>query len=549
MVLKSTKLRELFKEKEIIRVVGAHNGLTAKLVEKNGFDCVWASGFEIATSHAVPDANILTMSDLLRVSENINDSVSIPVIVDCDTGFGNSINVINLVKKFEKAGIAGISIEDKKFPKVNSYVPGRQELAPIAEFCGKIMAAKHAQENPDFMVFARVEALIAGWGMEEAFKRAEIYADTGADGIFIHSKESTGKEILEFAKKWKKLRPNVPLIICPTAYPNITEDHIKDLPIKAIIYANHGIRASIKAINEVLSEIKKAEGIHTINDKIVPMKDVFDLQNMPQMKELESKFVQSGANVIILAAGRGGDESLSEILKDRSVCMLDLNGKSLIKRNIEILNSLGLNNINIITGYKSEIFKNLQDVNLIHNPDYKEKYILHSFMKCSDKFDKKVLMIFSDIIFEKELIENLLKTNEDIVIVIDSSFMTSNISRPLDIVIAKNQPIIKDRIVKDKKLNEILKIGKKVSKEEANFEFVGMALISDKILKLIKEIYKEHLDSGKEIQGKKVENADFVDMIQELIDRGIKVSALEIYKGWMEINSFKDYKDACGMIK
>jgi phosphoenolpyruvate phosphomutase len=117
----------------------------------------------------------------------MNDAVSIPVVSDCDVGYGNSNNVMHMVRKYEAAGIAAVCIEDKRFPKVNSYIPGRQELAPIAEFVGKFLAAKNTQRTSDFMVIARVEALIAGWGQEEALKRAHTYAEAGADAIFIHS--------------------------------------------------------------------------------------------------------------------------------------------------------------------------------------------------------------------------------------------------------------------------------------------------------------------------------------------------------------------------
>jgi phosphoenolpyruvate phosphomutase len=161
---KAQILRQLFQAKSIVRIVGAHNGLGAKLIEEAGFDGVWASGLEISTSFAVPDANILTMTENLAAAQAMNDATSLPIVCDCDTGFGNASNVIHMVKKFEAAGIAGVVIEDKIFPKVNSFIPGRQELAPIEEFMGKIEAAKEAQSSPDFMVFARVEALIAGWG-------------------------------------------------------------------------------------------------------------------------------------------------------------------------------------------------------------------------------------------------------------------------------------------------------------------------------------------------------------------------------------------------
>jgi phosphoenolpyruvate phosphomutase len=166
---KSKKLLNLFSSHKLIRVMGAHNALSAKLVEKSGFDAVWASGLEISTSYALPDANILTMTDFFNVASSMNEAVNIPVIADCDTGYGNSNNVIHLVKKYEVAEIATVCIEDKLFPKVNSFIPGRQELASIAEFVGKILAAKNAlfsdllQEiiNSDFPVYG-MEAN-SGW--------------------------------------------------------------------------------------------------------------------------------------------------------------------------------------------------------------------------------------------------------------------------------------------------------------------------------------------------------------------------------------------------
>ena len=118
---KAKKLRALFNKEGVIRIVGAHDGLGARLIELNGFNGVWASGLEISASHAVPDANILTMTQYLEAASIMNDVVSIPVVADCDTGYGNSNNVMHMVRKYEAAGIASVAIEDKRFPKVNSY--------------------------------------------------------------------------------------------------------------------------------------------------------------------------------------------------------------------------------------------------------------------------------------------------------------------------------------------------------------------------------------------------------------------------------------------
>src|SRR3989338_2606302 len=239
---KAEQLRRLLKEKPILKVMGGHNALGAKLIEKNGFDAIWASGLEISAAHGVPDANILTMTENLDAAIRINDATHLPVICDCDTGYGNAINVMHMVRKYEAADMAALVIEHKHFPKINSFVPGRQELASIDEFAGKIKAAKAACISQDHgpLIFARIEALIAGWEMEEALKRARAYYEAGADGIVIHSKSSSPNQVLEFAEHWRKNAPNdYPLIAIPTTYFTVTAKDLAKAGFKIVIYANH----------------------------------------------------------------------------------------------------------------------------------------------------------------------------------------------------------------------------------------------------------------------------------------------------------------------
>lgn len=288
---KSTKLRELFTKEGLIRIVGAHDGLSAKLAELSGFDGVWASGLEISASYGIPDASLISMYQFLEATRSMNEVIGIPVVADCDTGYGNAINVMYMVKRYEEAGIAAVVIEEKKFPKDNSLLAGgRQELLRVEEFEGKIEAAKAAQNNADFMVIARVEALIAGWGQEEAQMRAHRYVDAGADAITIHSNSKDPQEIIEFANNWDQ---DVPLVVIPTTYPTLREKEIKELgKVKMVIYANHGLRASIKAMETVFNKIREDGGIYDVDELIVPMNHVFDLQDVPQMKKNERKFLR-----------------------------------------------------------------------------------------------------------------------------------------------------------------------------------------------------------------------------------------------------------------
>tara|TARA_B100001971_G_C18206098_1_gene547710 strand:- start:829 stop:1626 length:798 start_codon:yes stop_codon:yes gene_type:complete len=263
----------------------------AKLVERAGFDAVWSSGLEISASYGIPDASLISMYQFVEAARSMNEVINIPVVADCDTGYGNAINVMYMIKRYEEAGIAGVVLEEKKFPKDNSLLDdGRQELLRVEEFEGKIESAKAAQKNPDFMVIARVEALIAGYGQEEAQMRAHRYADAGADAIFIHSKSKNPQEIIEFVNHWDI---DVPLVLTPTIYSSLREQEIKELnKVKMVIYANHGMRAAIKAMETVFAKIKKDGGIYDIEEFLVPVKHVFDLQDVPRMKENENKFLR-----------------------------------------------------------------------------------------------------------------------------------------------------------------------------------------------------------------------------------------------------------------
>lgn len=285
---KSKLLRDKFRDLKILRVAGAYNSLFAKIVENIGFDAVWVSGLELSTSRAVPDASILTMTDFADASRLINRSVNIPVIADCDAGFGTAANVHYMVKEYECNGVAAICIEDKTHPKLNSLLSGMQTLVPADEFAGKIHAAKDAQSGDDFMVIARTEAMISGMGCDEALRRAYIYRDAGADAILVHSKSNSHNQIAEFMEHWDM---TIPVVIVPTTYP-ITVDEAYRLGIKMIIYANHGIRAAVKACNQVYSKILIDGTTQTVENDIAPVSDLFELQGIDHLRSVEKRFVR-----------------------------------------------------------------------------------------------------------------------------------------------------------------------------------------------------------------------------------------------------------------
>ncbi len=281
----SEKLMNLLELKSIVKVGGAYDALSAKLVETSGFDAIWAGSFAISATHALPDASILTMTDFLRVAENMVDACNIPVIADCDTGFGGPANVSHAVKKYEKAGIAGMSIEDKIFPKRNSLLENsKQELLSEKEFVAKIIAARESKTGKNFMIIARTEALIAEQGMDEAIRRARAYENAGADAILIHSKKNTPDEVFEFSEQWGG---KIPLVVVPTSYTSVKVNDLISHKIKMVIYANQSLRVAHNMISKLLKEIIEKESLDEVNINMSSMSDIFKLQEMYKINEQE----------------------------------------------------------------------------------------------------------------------------------------------------------------------------------------------------------------------------------------------------------------------
>ena len=286
-MLKSEILREKIESQSLVRVVGAFDALSAKLVEVHDFDAVWAGSFAISATHALPDASILTMTEFLAATSSMSDSCNLPVIADCDTGFGGPSNVSHMVKKFEKAGVAAVCIEDKTFPKQNSFLKnGNQTLLSEKDFVAKIIAAREAKSDPSFMIIARIEALIAELGMEEALNRAAAYEKAGADAILIHSNKKTPDEIFQFCDSWNG---SVPLVAIPTSYGNVTRKELIDHRIKMIIYANQTLRVSHIYISKLLEELKNSDSLSQISYEMSPMEDIFKMQQMYGLKKEEQE--------------------------------------------------------------------------------------------------------------------------------------------------------------------------------------------------------------------------------------------------------------------
>lgn len=274
---------------ELRRAAGAHNGLTAALAAHSGFDAVWASGLEISASHAIPDADILGSGDTVTAIESIVRASDVPVVVDCDAGYGNAMNALYMARRYLGIGAQGLCIEDKVFPKINSFADARQPLEEISTFCGKLEAVLSAVSRSDQFVIARTEALIAGYDVGEALERARAYADVGADAVLIHDKTGDGAQVLEFAARWDR---DVPLVAVPTTYHRHSAHELHAAGFSLVIYANQGIRAQVRAVRDTFAQILADGRSSAVESQLASVREVFELQGLPEFQAETKMFVR-----------------------------------------------------------------------------------------------------------------------------------------------------------------------------------------------------------------------------------------------------------------
>jgi len=555
----ATKLRALLQRPGIIKAVGAHDALSAKLIQLAGFDAIWASGFAISASlKCIPDASFITSSEQLDVERNMAEAITIPIIADVDTGYGNALNVMRTVNEQERAGVAAISIEDNVYPKRCSFYAGvRRELIPIEEHCGKIRAAKAAQTIPDFVVIARTEALIAGWGQEEALKRAEAYAQAGADAVLIHSKSPTFDELKTVAKAWSG---RAPLVVVPTIFDGVTAAELEDAGFKIVIYANQMVRASIRAMRDALDVIKKDTRPGSVNDRIVKLKEVYEIVGVPQMEEDERRFLPvGGEKMTAIIAAAGFEKQLLPLIEDKPKCLLDIKGKTILERQVAALNHCNIKDIALIRGYKKEAIT-LPNIRYYDNDRYEETGELVSLFCAENEMKGRCLILYGDIIFETAVLEKLLKSPADISLVVDLAWYdqlqhgTAVPHIKPDLVSLQDAPDRRAlfRYITPDEQHRIVKIGQHIPHEQAHGEFIGLAMFSERGIEAFKQVYR---DAQKTYQSKgfheagSLTKATFTDMVQELIETGHSVNCVPTFKGWMEVDSFEEYQQAWAKIR
>jgi methylisocitrate lyase len=269
---RSRRLRELIAQGAVM-MPGVPNAAMGRQVERAGFEAVYISGAGMANATAgVPDIGLLTSTEVAQLAGYIANAVTIPAIVDADTGFGGAENVARTIRQLEQAGLAGCHIEDQEFPKRCGHLAGK-EVVDVDEMVGKIKAAVAARRDQDFLIIARTDAR-AVEDFDSAVERARRYVEAGADGIFPEALQSN-EEFKSFAREIK-----APLLANMTEFgksPLLSFQELSDFGYRMVIFPMSAFRVSMKASAEFLRDLRKRETQSGWLDKMQTRKELYEL--------------------------------------------------------------------------------------------------------------------------------------------------------------------------------------------------------------------------------------------------------------------------------
>ncbi len=429
-VSRAARLRAYLTSPSLAFIMEAHSGLSAKIVEEAGFEGVWASGLSISAMLGLRDSNEASWTQVLEVLEYMADATTLPILVDGDTGYGNFNNVRRLVRKLGERGIAGVCLEDKLFPKTNSFLGERQPLADVAEFCGRIRAGKDAQTDDSFSIVARTEALISGHSMDEALRRAEAYHAAGADAILVHSKKKDAAEIIGFMDRWDR---RCPVVIVPTMYYATPAETFRQAGVSLVIWANHLMRASVSAMRDTAFRIAESESLLEVEGRVTSVREIFRLTGNDELEEAQRRYLPATRSVrgIVLAASRGS--GLGAATADRPKCMLDVRGKPLLYQLLGTLDECGIADVTVVRGYRKETIPT-SGITVVDNDAYAGTGEAASLACALPQLEGEATVVYGDVLFRRYILEELLDSAADITVVVDSAHTSA--ANPRDLVTA-----------------------------------------------------------------------------------------------------------------
>ena len=477
---KAKKFRQLLQSKDLEFICEVHNGMSAKIVEEAGFKAIWGSGLTMSAAIGVRDSNEASWTQILEIVEFISDATSIPLLLDANTGYGNFNNVRRLVRKLEQRDIAAVCIEDKLFPKKNSYIQSeRQPLADIEEFSGKIKAAKNTQNNPDFSVIARVEAFITYYTTHTV-----VFRQAG---------------------------------------------------FSAVIWANMILRSAIKAMKETATQLKEEESLVDIEDDMASVAEVFRVQDADELEMAEKLYLPEGGedtHCVILAASQGAE--LGVLTKDKPKTLLEISGRPLLYKQVDMLNEIGIKDITVVRGFHKEKIDS-SNLHYVDNDNYATTQEVFSLFKGIQGIEGRTLISYGDILYKKYVPTLLLETEGDFVLAVDSDWKSGyNKDRYTDFV-SCDCPDQKELF--DQK---VILTGAGSSMQEENIcgEWIGLFKLSEYGLSVLQELL------GGLFRDNRVHQLRMTELFNELISRDHEIRVVYIRGHWLDVDDIIDISNA-----
>jgi phosphoenolpyruvate phosphomutase len=529
---KTTCFRRILESPELELVLGVHNGLSAKIGEEAGFNALWASGLCMSAQCGVRDSNEVSWTQVLEMLEYMADATRVPIMVDGDTGYGNFNNVRRLIRKLEQRGAAAVCIEDKLFPKTNSFIDGdKQQLAEIDEFCSRIKAGKDTQSDADFCIVTRTEALIAGWGMDEALRRAEAYHAAGADGILIHSKSSSPAEVLAFKREWGD---RCPVVIVPTKYYSTPVEMFREAGFSMAIWANHLLRAGIVAMQSCARTLASDGSPIAVEDGLATVQEIFRLQGVAELKAAEERYLPrstGGSRAVVLAASRG--KALGELTEKRPKAMVDVAGRPLLSHIVRAYTGVGIEEIAVVRGFAKETI-DLPQLAYVDNDEYAASGELESLAKAlaANADDSKNLYVsYGDVIFKRYILEMLADQQAEMAIAVDTDWRESvNRNRPTDFVRCSEPHTRRDfnrRVVLER-------AGEELAEAEVHGEWMGILRVSAPALPRFRRAVAELTGL---LEGRR---APLHRLLTHLVREGQEIRVAYTTGNWLDVDSIDD---------
>lgn len=526
-------LKDLLYSPNLEFIMEAHNGLSARIVEETGFKGIWGSGLSISAAHGVRDNNELSWTQVLESTEFMADAVDIPVLLDGDTGFGNFNNMRRLVEKLEQRGVGGVCIEDKEFPKTNSFINSEQQpLADMGEFAGKITAGCDARRSDEFCIVARIEAFIAGWGLDEALLRANRYADVGADAILCHSKISGPEQVLSFMDNWNR---DVPVIIVPTMYYSTPSEVFENAGVSMVIWANHNLRSAITAMKETSLRIYEDRSLRDVEDEIVPVSEIFRLQQARELQEAEEQYLPSThqtRRALILAASQG--KQLQDLTELKPKTMLNISGEPILHKLADQLRDVGIRDINVVRGYKKEEVE-VEGASYIDLEEYEETGELYSLYKSRGVMDGEMIISYGDILFRQYILNTLLNEEGDIVITVDSNWEERPRDRQYVDYVKTSRPYTLE-YSEDEVFLETIEPD--MDESEIDGEWIGLVKTTAAGTAIIKEALQKLADESN------IKRLRFKDLFNKLLAEGHNIKVHYISGHWLDVDELEDLTEA-----